>query len=117
MNNVNLSDEIRYKLFKLVDENPELNQRELAQKMGMSVGKLNYCLRALIDIGMLKVGNFAKSSHKFGYVYLLTPKGISEKAKVTSRFLNYKEQEYEALQKEIEVLREDALRSNNKLDS
>lgn len=108
MNASTLSDETRYKLFKLVEENPDMSQRELAKLMGISVGKLNYCLKALIDIGMIKMGNFARSQHKLGYVYILTPMGIAEKSKVTARFLARKEAEYEALEAELNSLRAEA---------
>ncbi len=108
MNDSVLTDETRYRLFKLVEEHPEMSQRELAQAMGVSVGKLNYCLKALINVGMIKMGNFTRSSHKLGYVYILTPKGIAEKSRVTARFLARKEAEYEELKAEIEVLRTEA---------
>lgn len=105
-----LNDEIRYRLFKLVEEHPDMSQRQLAEAMGISVGKLNYCLRALVEVGMIKMGNFAKSNHKLGYAYILTPKGIIEKSKVTARFLARKEWEYEELKAQIQALREEASR-------
>jgi EPS-associated MarR family transcriptional regulator len=82
-----------------------MSQRQLAQEMGVSVGKLNYCLKALVNVGMIKMGNFARSTHKLGYAYILTPSGIAEKSRVTTRFLARKEAEYEALKGEIEALR------------
>lgn len=103
-----LNDETRYRLFKLVQENPDMSQRQLAEEMGISVGKLNYCLKALINVGMIKMGNFARSNHKLGYAYILTPKGIAEKSRVTARFLARKEAEYEILKTEIETLRNEA---------
>jgi EPS-associated MarR family transcriptional regulator len=80
-------------------------QRELADKLGMSVGGLNYCLNALIDKGFVKMANFSKSKNKFKYVYLLTPQGIAEKVALTSRFLKRKMEEYDALKVEIEALK------------
>jgi EPS-associated MarR family transcriptional regulator len=89
----------------ILQENPDLTQRELAEKLGLSVGGLNYCLNALIDKGLVKMQNFSRSKNKFGYVYLLTPKGISEKITLTSKFLERKQAEYEALKAEIESLK------------
>lgn len=102
-----LTDEYRYKILKLLEDDPSLSQRDLAKKLGISLGKVNFCLKALVDVGILKIGNFQSSRNKLAYMYLLTPKGIEEKANITLRFLKYKLQEYEALQKEIEVLRGD----------
>lgn len=84
--------------------NPDLTQRELADKLGMSVGGLNYCLKALIDKGFVKMANFQNSKNKFKYVYLLTPQGIAEKMVMTGRFLRRKMEEYDALKVEIEAL-------------
>ncbi len=88
-----------------MQENPDLTQRELAEKLGVSVGGLNYCLKALVGKGWIKVQNFSQSKNKFGYVYILTPRGIAEKATLTSRFLKRKMEEYELLKSEIEALR------------
>ena len=88
-----------------MQENPDLTQRELAEKLGMSVGGLNYCLNALIDKGLVKMQNFCNSKNKFKYVYLLTPLGIAEKVALTTRFLSRKMEEYEALKLEIEALK------------
>ena len=90
---------------RILQENPDLTQRELADKLGMSVGGLNYCLNALIDKGFVKMQNFQNSKNKFKYVYLLTPQGIAEKVAMTSRFLKCKMEEYEALKVEIEALK------------
>lgn len=100
-----LTDEYRYKIFKLVESNPEISQRELARQLGISLGKANYCLKALIEMGQIKMRNFRNSKHKMAYMYLVTPKGIEEKSYVTARFLKRKLQEYESLQKEIDQLR------------
>lgn len=100
-----LTDEYRYKIFKLVEANPEISQRELARQLGISLGKANYCLKALIEMGQIKMRNFRNSKRKMAYMYLVTPKGIEEKSYVTARFLKRKLQEYENLQKEIDQLR------------
>ena len=78
-----------------------MSQRQIADELGVSLGGVNYCLRALAEIGWIKVGNFAKSGHKLGYLYLLTPRGVREKTKITASFLAKKRLEYEALRKEI----------------
>ena len=90
---------------RILQENPDLTQRELAEKLGMSVGGVNYCLNALIDKGLVKMQNFSSSKNKFKYVYLLTPMGIAEKVALTTRFLSRKMEEYEALQLEISYLK------------
>jgi EPS-associated MarR family transcriptional regulator len=102
-----LTDEYRYKIFKLVEANPEISQRDIARELGVSLGKVNYCLRALIEKGLLKMRNFQNSKRKLAYVYILTPKGIEEKSYVTARFLKRKLNEYETLQQEIEQLRKE----------
>ena len=99
-----LDDEIRYRLLKLLEERPHLTQRELAKAMGISLGKVNYCLRQCVENGWVKVKRFSKSKHKRGYMYLLTPKGLYEKSLVTVRFLKLKLREYEELRREIERL-------------
>ena len=88
----------------MLQDNPDMTQREIAEKLGVSTSGLNYCLNALIDKGYLKVQNFSQSKNKFGYIYVLTPQGIAEKAHLTSRFLRRKMVEYEALRAEIESL-------------
>ena len=90
---------------RILQDNPDLTQRELAEKLGISVGGLNYCLKALMEKGLVKMKNFANSKNKFGYVYVLTPTGMAEKAAITQRFLQRKMAEYEALKAEIEALR------------
>ena len=89
---------------RLLQDNPDLTQRELAECLGVSVGGLNYCLKALIEKGMVKVQNFANAKNKFGYVYVLTPRGLAQKAAITHHFLQRKMQEYEALKTEIAAL-------------
>jgi EPS-associated MarR family transcriptional regulator len=105
-----LSDEVRYRILKLLEENPRLSQRELARELGMSLGRANYCLRSLIGKGWIKVANFKNSRNKAAYMYLLTPRGIQHKAEVTLRFLQRKTREYEELRAEIERVRADAER-------
>ncbi len=100
-----IQEDTHFRIMRILQENPDLTQRELAEKLGMSVGGLNYCLNALIDKGLVKMQNFSQSKNKFGYVYLLTPKGISEKITLTSKFLERKQAEYEALKAEIESLK------------
>lgn len=90
---------------RLLQDNPDLTQRELAEKLGVSVGGLNYCLKALMEKGWIKMHNFSQSKNKFGYAYILTPQGLGEKARLTSSFLRRKMQEYEALKAEIETLK------------
>ena len=85
-----------------------MSQRELADKLGMSLGGLNYCLKALIDKGFVKLDNFQNSKHKLKYAYVLTPAGISQKVAMTSSFLRRKMQEYDALKEEIDLLRAEA---------
>lgn len=103
-----LTEELRYKLLKLLEPNPSLSQREVARELGISLGKVNYCLKALIDRGLIKAANFKNSKSKSAYMYLLTPRGIEEKTRVTGRFLQAKMREYEALRAEIEQLRREA---------
>ncbi len=100
-----LQEEMSYRVMQLLQENPDLTQRELAEKLGVSVGGVNYCLKALVDKGWVKMKNFAHSKNKFGYVYVLTPHGLSEKAELTGRFLKSKMAEYEMLKLEIESLK------------
>jgi EPS-associated MarR family transcriptional regulator len=99
-----LQEDNYFRVMRILQENPDLTQRELAEKLGISLGGLNYCLKALMEKGLVKMKNFANSKNKFGYVYVLTPKGMAEKASITHRFLQRKMDEYEALKAEIEAL-------------
>mgnify|MGYP003688691887 FL=1 len=101
-----MSDE-KYTLnaLKLLEKNPELTQRELAVELGLSVGKTHYVLKSLVDIGLVKVANFQRSDNKWGYAYLLTPRGIAEKAAITVRFLARKQEEFRQLEREIAALK------------
>ena len=98
-------EDTHFRIMRILQENPDLTQRELAENLGMSLGGLNYCLNALIDKGFVKMQNFSNSKSKFKYVYLLTPMGIAEKVALTTRFLSRKMEEYEALKLEIEALK------------
>lgn len=100
---------------RLLQANPDLTQRELAQALGVSVGGLNYCLKALIDKGWVKMQNFSQSKNKFGYVYILTPTGMAEKAALTNTFLKRKLDEYERIKVEIAALIPDATQFGKKL--
>ena len=110
-----LSEEVRYKLLRLLEPNPALSQREVARELGISLGKVNYCLQALISKGLIKAANFKNSKNKTAYLYLLTPRGLEEKARVTRRFLQIKTQEYEALRREIEQISHEAERQRSRL--
>ena len=99
------TEDLNFRVLRLLQDNPEASQRELADELGVSHGKMNYCLNALIDKGLVKLENFQNSHHKLNYAYLLTPAGIAEKAKLTGRFLQRKVVEYERLRAEIEALR------------
>jgi EPS-associated MarR family transcriptional regulator len=101
-------DEFRYKIMQLVEANPSVTQREVASRLGISVGKTNFCLKALIDKGVLKATSFCNSRNKRAYAYVLTPSGIEEKALLTLRFLKKKREEYEVIQREIAELTEQA---------
>jgi len=103
-----LTDDMRYKLMRLLEAHPEMSQREVARDLGVSLGRVNYCLRALVKRGWIKATNFKNSQNKAAYMYLLTPRGIEEKASLTVRFLQSKMLEYETLRAEIEQIRREA---------
>ncbi len=102
-----MDDELRLRILRLLAERPELSQRELAQKLGLSLGKTNYCLRALIDRGWIKVNNFRTSQNKLGYAYVLTGRGLQAKLSAAARFLKHRQAEYARLEQEIEELRQE----------
>lgn len=110
-------DAVRYKILKLLENNPHVNQRDLALDMGISLGKLNYCLRALITAGWVKGARFCQSSNKKRYAYFLTPQGFEAKARLGVRFLQYKMTEFDTLKKEIEALQLEMSRSNPSYES
>ena len=99
-----LQDDTHFRVLRLLQENPEMSQRELAAAVGVSVGGIHYMLNALIEKGLVKLGNFTAAEDKRRYAYVLTPKGIKEKSLITSRFLRRKLTEYEALKAEIDAL-------------
>jgi EPS-associated MarR family transcriptional regulator len=100
-----LTDEMRYKLMRALEDNPGMSQRELARRLDVSLGRVNYCLQALVRRGLVKARNFSKSENKVAYMYLLTPRGLEQKTKLAVRFLKAKTAEFEALRLEIERTR------------
>jgi EPS-associated MarR family transcriptional regulator len=107
--------DVHYRALNLLEEEPNLTQRELAEKLGISLGSVNYCLNALIDIGHIKAGNFKQNPDKSIYLYLLTPKGIAEKSSLAVGFLKRKMAEYHALKKEIEAARSKVKKNRNEV--
>ena len=103
-----LDDETHYKVLRLLEANPSASQRDVAQELGVSLGKVNFCVKALVEKGLIKVANFKNCHNKAAYMYLLTPRGIELKSKLAVRFLRQKVREYEALQAEIRLLRREA---------
>ena len=102
-----LQDEMRFKVLHALQQQPDMNQRQLAELLGVSLGKTNYLLRALVEKGLLKARNFRNSQNKLAYAYLLTPSGIAQKAELTRGYLERKTVEFEALKGEIERLKAD----------
>lgn len=100
-----INQDIHFKVLHILEENPKITQRELAKKLGISLGGANFCLKALIDIGHIKINNFKKNTNKSTYLYLLTPMGLSKKMILATGFLKRKIDEYEALKVEIESLK------------
>ena len=98
-------DELRLRVLRALEANPELSQRQLAAELGVSLGGVNYALKALIERGFVKADNFRKSGSKVAYLYVLTPKGIAEKSALATAFLGRKLEEYEVLRLEIEALK------------
>ena len=99
------NEQDQFEVLRKIEKVKKSSQRELAEELGFSLGKLNYCLKALKDKGLIKIKNFKKNPNKIGYVYILTPKGISTKTKLTLNFMKRKMQEYDELKKEIEELK------------
>ena len=100
-----MSDDIHYTVLRLIEAQPDISQRKLAKELGISLGKTNYCLKALIDKGWVKANTFKNSDNKLAYFYVLTPTGLEQKAVITRNFLKRKIQEYESLKKELEILK------------
>ncbi len=103
----NQQEDTYFRVMCILHDSPDITQRELAEKLGVSVGGLNYCLKALIDKGWVKIQNFSNNKKKLGYAYLLTPTGIVQKTSLTSSFLKRKIQEYEALKQEIKQMKQE----------
>ena len=99
------NDEIQLSVLRLLEQNPQLTQRQLSAELGVSLGKTHYIVKSQIDVGLIKLDIFQRSHNKPGYAYLLTPKGIAEKAAITVRFLARKQDEYKRLEREIETLK------------
>jgi EPS-associated MarR family transcriptional regulator len=111
-----MDDFIRYHLLKLLHQHPEISQRELARRMGISLGKTNFCLQALIKVGAVKTRNFRNAQKKSAYLYKLTPAGIEEKARVTRRFLERKMAEYEEIREQIAELEDEVAKTQEERD-
>jgi len=103
-----LREDVEFRILRLLEDNPQMSQRELAKEVGVSTGGIHYVLNALLDKGLLKLGNFTAAKDKRRYAYVLTPKGMSEKAVLTQRFLARKRAEYAALKEEIDALEQEA---------
>ena len=101
------NQELEYRALKILEQQPDLTQRQLAEELGVSLGKTHYLVKSLIDVGWVKLDNFQRSDNKWGYAYLLTPRGIVEKAAITARFLVRKQREYNELQQEIAQLQKE----------
>jgi EPS-associated MarR family transcriptional regulator len=107
-----IDPDIHFRVLNALEENPHITQRELAQKLGVSLGGINFCLKALVEIGHLKINNFQKNSNKSVYLYLLTPSGLSNKAILATSFLKRKINEYKALKMEIDLVKSKIKSSN-----
>jgi EPS-associated MarR family transcriptional regulator len=107
------NQELEYRALKILEQQPDLTQRQLAEELGVSLGKTHYLVKSLIDVGWVKLDNFQRSGNKWGYAYLLTPKGIIEKAAITARFLVRKQREHTQLQEEIAELQEEVRQQQN----
>lgn len=101
-------EEIKFRVLRLIESRPEISQRELADELGISLGQINYQLKALKERGLIKVGNFLRSDNKLAYVYLLTPKGVADKLAITKHFLERKRNEFAQLKAELEELEQEA---------
>lgn len=103
---MDLPEEISHQVLGILESEPEISQRELADRLGISLGRTNYVLKGLLEKGWVKTRNFKNSKNKWAYAYFLTPEGIVEKGRITARYIKRKVQEYESLRKEVEGLRE-----------
>ncbi len=109
-----MAEDFNLKILRLLEENPRLSQREASDFLGLSLGKTNYVINALIEKGMIKIKNFKNNKNKSTYAYLLTPQGIEEKARLTLHFFEVKKKEYEELKREVEKLHEEKALSSDK---
>ena len=98
-------EQAQLRILKILSEEPGVSQRQLAERLGISLGKINHLLKALLEKGLIKAGNFRRNDYKLGYLYLLTPEGMKAKLRLTLAYLDRKEAEYEALRREIETMR------------
>ena len=105
-----------FQILKILEKDSNFTQRKLSNTLGISLGKINYCMKKLINKGFIKVNNFKNHKNKIQYSYLLTPKGIEEKGRLTLEFIKIKTQEYDELRKEIDLLKEEANTLNNHND-
>jgi EPS-associated MarR family transcriptional regulator len=112
-----LQEDTKFRLMQMLHDNPYMSQREMAKALGISFGGINYCLNALVEKGFVKIHNFSQNQNKFGYAYLLTPSGISEKVVLTGSFLKRKLQEYDALKAEIKALKLEIEADHNQTNS
>jgi EPS-associated MarR family transcriptional regulator len=112
--NSDRADEIHFRVLKLLEARPEMTQRELAHELGISLGKANYCVKAMLEKGWIKANNFKNSRNKIAYAYLLTPAGFEKRAKMTVRFLKRKMTEFESLKREIEQLQQEIATSDDR---
>ena len=108
-----LSDEIHYRILRLLEAQSDISQRQIAKELGVSLGKTNYCIQALLQKGWIKAENFKNSRNKIGYAYLLTPDGIERKTKIAVQFLKRKTAEFEVIKREIEQLRREVAQSQS----
>jgi len=106
-----MSEDAHYTLLRTIEQNPGMSQRDLARTLGISLGKTNYCLKALVEKGWVKMDNFSRNPNKLSYAYLLTPRGVKAKTNLTAQFLKRKLAEYEALKAEIAWLEQEMRRS------
>tara|TARA_X000000368_G_C22815798_1_gene616726 strand:- start:403 stop:753 length:351 start_codon:yes stop_codon:yes gene_type:complete len=102
-----INQELEYRVLKILEREPNLTQRQIAEKLGISLGKTHYLIKSLVDIGWIKLDNFKRSKNKLGYAYLLTPKGVLQKSSITVKFLFKKKQEYAQLREEIAELQKE----------
>ena len=105
----------QYQILKSLEQDPHSTQRQLSNDLGVSLGKVNYCIKSLVEKGLIKVNNFRNNKNKIQYSYLLTPRGVEKKAKLTLDFIRVKTQEYDALKQEIESLKQEAKSRDKKL--